>query len=72
MKRASQDRRSMSNTHRLHQVYDFGLSEEKVAAMRALRAPTEREIAMMIVDEIELRRFGRWGGHSAPPRWAPR
>jgi hypothetical protein len=72
MKRASQDRRSMSNTHRLHRVYDFGLSEEEEEAVRARRAPTEREIAMMVVDEIALKRLGRWGGHSAPPRWVPR
>jgi hypothetical protein len=56
----------------LHPVYDFGLSDEEVEALRALRPPTESELAAMIVDEGELKRFGRWGGRAAPRRWAPR
>ena len=72
MKRVSQYRRSTLNAHPLHPVYDFGLSEEELVAIRARRAPTEWEIAMMLVDEIELKRLGRWGGHSAPARWVPR
>jgi len=53
-------------------VYDFGLTDEQVEEIRARRAPTERELAAMIVDESELARFGRWGGRPAPRRWSPR
>jgi hypothetical protein len=56
----------------VRQVYDFGRSEEEVEALRARKAPTESELASMIVGETELKRHGRWGGRAAPRRWIPR
>ena len=53
-------------------MYDLGLTDDEVNAVRVGKAATETELAAMIVGESELKLLGRWGGRPAPRHWAPR
>lgn len=52
-------------------VYDFGLHPDEVAANLARKPPIVADIAAMIIDEVDLAKFGRWGGRPRPRRWTP-
>ena len=49
-------------------VLGFGLTEGQLAELEAITPRGERQIAALLVSELELRQRGRWGGDAAPMR----